>query len=183
MFDKRQQKQVGFTLIELMVTLLILSVVAAFAAPSFTGPIKRNQLTSNANDVAGFLRYARAEAVSSGEIVVVSNIGSDGSFGSSGNTGLVAWYEKTKGSSETPFTFTSGSDIEIRRISYSGNPNFKITPAALSQINFFSDGWLSNLPSGSAQVLIAVCDDSNAKTITILKTGIIAVADGGSCSL
>jgi type IV fimbrial biogenesis protein FimT len=53
----------GFTLIELAITVVVLSILLALAAPLFTGVINGNRLTSNANEVVAALQIARSEAL------------------------------------------------------------------------------------------------------------------------
>ncbi|WP_165782394.1 GspH/FimT family pseudopilin [Solilutibacter silvestris] len=58
-----RRRERGFTLIELMVTVAVLAIVAAIAAPSFTQLILRSRLTSTANEVVAALQLARMEAI------------------------------------------------------------------------------------------------------------------------
>lgn len=55
--------QTGFTLIELMITLVILAVVLAVTAPSFFSIIKNNRLRTQADRIVTTLNLARSEAV------------------------------------------------------------------------------------------------------------------------
>lgn len=53
----------GFTLVELAITVVVLSVMMAMAAPLFTGMTNGNRLTSNANEIVAALQIARSEAL------------------------------------------------------------------------------------------------------------------------
>lgn len=53
----------GFTLLELIITVTILSVLLGIGIPSFRELQLNNQLTANANHVLGMLRLTRSEAV------------------------------------------------------------------------------------------------------------------------
>lgn len=57
-----QSKQ-AFTLVELLVTLLVVGVVATLALPAFNGLFERSRATTEVNDLAKALQYARLEAV------------------------------------------------------------------------------------------------------------------------
>lgn len=58
-----KQKTMGFTLIELMITVVIVGVLATIALPSFNEFIQRSNLKSSAESVLNALQLARAEAV------------------------------------------------------------------------------------------------------------------------
>ena len=53
----------GFTLIELMITLVIAAILAALAVPSFRTLIASTTLSSQANEFVTMIAYARSEAV------------------------------------------------------------------------------------------------------------------------
>lgn len=53
----------GFTLIELIMTLVIVSIVISFGAPALTDLIRNNHLTSKTNMIVTALNLARSEAI------------------------------------------------------------------------------------------------------------------------
>lgn len=81
--------QRGFTIIELMVTIAVLAILAAIAAPSFTGLINDSRLSGAANELVGTLQFARAEALRRGRAVEVCR-SSDGATCAGGAEGT-AW--------------------------------------------------------------------------------------------
>ncbi|UTW05728.1 GspH/FimT family pseudopilin (plasmid) [Amphritea atlantica] len=62
----------GLTVIELMITLVVIGVLAAIAAPSFSGFMKKSKLTGAAEKVFSQLQYARSESIASGKDIFVS---------------------------------------------------------------------------------------------------------------
>lgn len=61
----------GFTLVELLVTIVIASILTALAIPSFQSTISNSRLTASANELIGAFSYAKSEAVKRGVAVTV----------------------------------------------------------------------------------------------------------------
>lgn len=61
----------GFTLIELVATLVIAGILVALAAPRFSDLVLGDRLTSQANELVLDLNIARSEAIKRGEAVTV----------------------------------------------------------------------------------------------------------------
>lgn len=58
-----KQFQLGFTLVELMVTIAIVAIALAIALPSFTQFVRTNELTGTRDKLIASFQYARTEAV------------------------------------------------------------------------------------------------------------------------
>ncbi|ASL01036.1 MULTISPECIES: GspH/FimT family pseudopilin [Xanthomonas] len=65
------QAQLGFSLIEMMVTIIVLAIVMAIAFPNFTALINSNRLSAAANELSASLQLARSEAVRSNASVTL----------------------------------------------------------------------------------------------------------------
>ena len=64
----------GFTLIELMVTLLIIGLTFGLAIPGFQGMMARNRITTETNNLVAALQLARSEASTRGGTVSIQAI-------------------------------------------------------------------------------------------------------------
>lgn len=56
-------KNKGFTLIELMITIAVLAIISTMAVPSFTQTIRKNQLIRDTRDFVDLLAETRSEAI------------------------------------------------------------------------------------------------------------------------
>ena len=65
----------GFTLIELMVTIVVLAIIATIAIPNLANLIDSNRARSQVNTYRDMLTLARAEAINRGTLVRVSRLG------------------------------------------------------------------------------------------------------------
>ncbi|MGF1738102.1 GspH/FimT family pseudopilin [Photobacterium satsumensis] len=65
----------GFTLLELLITLMVLTVLLSSAAPSFVSIIQSNEVKRLATEVEWLLAQAKSEAVMRGESMTVEMLG------------------------------------------------------------------------------------------------------------
>ena len=68
---RNRKSQSGFTLMELMITMVLIAIFAVIAVPSYRALTADNQITGALNDFANTLGAARAEAVARGQTVIV----------------------------------------------------------------------------------------------------------------
>lgn len=111
----------GFTLVELMITIVIAAILLTIAVPSFKATIARTNLGGTYNDMLSTLRYARSEAVTRGAEVSVEAVGGDWDKG---------W--------EVKFPDPGGGPDEVLRAHDALAAQYKITvtPAGTTQLKF-----------------------------------------------
>lgn len=71
------QRQNAFTLIELMISILVLLVLMAIAVPSFTDLLARNRLAGQANELLSVLQLARSEAIKQNQTIRLCKANAD----------------------------------------------------------------------------------------------------------
>lgn len=156
-------KSLGFTLIELMVTIAIAAILMGIAIPSFLGTIASNRLTTNANELVTALNLARSEAIKRGQQVVVRKTGVNW------ENGWQVFVDIDRSTAAKENVLDAGTDIQLRVFSalpgghtLRGNNNF------VNFIRYQPDGRSSNIGS------FAVCDGGNitgAKLIIVNAVG------------
>jgi type IV fimbrial biogenesis protein FimT len=72
-----QRQSPGFTIIELVIVVVIIAIGVALAVPSFRSIIEKRQLTSATEEIAGFMRFAKSEAIKRNDEVIVNMRHSD----------------------------------------------------------------------------------------------------------
>lgn len=65
------ERQTGFTLIELMITLVVLVIALSLGVPSFVTWIQNNRLDTSTRFIAGALQLARSEAITRQGVISV----------------------------------------------------------------------------------------------------------------
>jgi type IV fimbrial biogenesis protein FimT len=144
----------GFTLIELMVTIVIAAILFGVAIPSFSSTITYSRLTSSANDLVLALNFARSEAVKRGQQVVVRKAGANW------ENGWQVFVDIDRSTSAKQNVLDVGTDIELKVFSalpgsytLRGNTNF------VDFIRYQPNGSSNNLGS------FVLCDNSDRNNI------------------
>jgi len=174
----------GYTLLELLITLALLVIVAAFAVPSFQDSIARNARESAMLDLMSSLALARSEAVSADRPVSIcrsTNLTTcAGSAGDWSGGWLVFSDTGTAGS-------IGGSDTVVQVhpvLSIGGAVTVKTSANAAvtgEYLRFDGNGFLTH-PSGGAYFKFCTDDGAaaNARAVWVANTGraSLSVDDG-----
>tara|TARA_R110002110_G_scaffold415765_1_gene655147 strand:- start:28214 stop:28762 length:549 start_codon:yes stop_codon:yes gene_type:complete len=159
----------GFTLVELMIGLLVLSILIAVAAPSFLQLIKDNRLLSEVYAFRATLSSARSEALAQRTFVIVCR-SSDGSACSAGdwNQGYIGFTDVDgSGSPSDPNQiFITHTPPQTLNISYNG--------AGGDRIRFNSRGFAVGFNG-----IVTICDDrgdDDASGVVVSPAGIVRSA-------
>lgn len=134
----------GFTLIELMVTISVLAILLAIAVPSFQSFILNSRLTATTNDLASALAVARSEAVKRATRVTVCKSANSGVTNPTCSTAANwqdGWIVFVDGGTAGTVDGTDSSNI-LRVFQPTVSNGMEINGG----VNFAN--WLSYLPSG-----------------------------------
>jgi type IV fimbrial biogenesis protein FimT len=131
-------KNSGFTLIELMITVAIVSILLSVGLPSFKSIIDDTRLTSTANAMLSAYQLAKSEALKTHKIVTVSSDDNWKTWGVKIDTTKIASFESSKSVSITKYGDVTGVNQSGRQEGGSSCTDSKPPPCGFEFSN--SDG-------------------------------------------
>lgn len=161
------KKERGFTIIELMVTLVIAGILMGLAVPAFNTTIRSNRMATQANLLIGSLNIARSEAVKAGRTATVC-VSSDQASCTGETDWALGWLVWVDDNGDNLLTAN-----EERRF----NPNLPANmtfASAVSQVQYSAQG------AANAAALMTLCDDRVGETgrqLNIANTGRVNVSN------
>ena len=149
----------GFTLIELLIAISISMIILTFAVPSFSSFIMNGRVTTYTNTLLSDVNYARHEAVTRGDKVILcrsanptNNSPSCGGDTNNWSTGWLVFVD-TDGNS----SYDTGTDTLLRATAAApGSVQIKTNGPSNENLVYKGDG-IIDMAGGSA--VFAVCDE------------------------
>jgi type IV fimbrial biogenesis protein FimT len=137
----------GFTLIELMITVIIVSVLLALAAPAFLSVIQENQNRTQASRIVSSLNLARSEAAKENLPTTVCASADAATCSVDGSDFISGWLVYVDRDNDGVL-----DNDELIRV-YSGLPSgyFIVLDNASAQLTYYPDG------STSGEETIVIC--------------------------
>lgn len=89
----RHSRALGFTLVELMVTIAIVGILLAIGLPSFQGSMRSNRVATTTNEMLASISLARTEAIRSTRPSVLCASGDGSVCGLDWNQGWIVWVD------------------------------------------------------------------------------------------
>ena len=179
-----RKAQRGFTLFELLVTLLVMGVLFGIGVPNLLGFVRDNRMAAAANEFVSALYAARSEAVKSQRLVTLCASPNPEALAptcGAGTGGFVVFVDDADGDGIDP---TDGNVVIDP-----GEPIVLQRPAPGGSLNVFADqlfamyapnGFVTPAPVGPSLNTILLCDNrgnkdvggrSAARVITLSVTG------------
>ncbi len=183
------EREKGFTLVELIVTLVVAAILLTLAAPNLSSFLQRDRLGAQANELLSDLAYARSEAIKRGAVVIVCK--STNPTAADPDCNLTATDPWTKGRVIFVDNVTANNDPdpgEVLRVRQeldgaNGNGNALYgdgNPGGTGNEVRFTQLGMANPPGGNTQFVL--CDNrgpSEARAVAIGLTGRARVTERG----
>lgn len=152
----------GFTLIELMVTIAVLAIIVSIAAPSISSQLADQRITSTTATLANALKEAKAESIIRRQDITVV-------------------YNSTDIPNTVTLTDSGSNEIAQYLIESQSSITQAITPKTTTSLVFQPN----KLIEDGASAVYSICDDSTnnsfSKQIVVNKVANIVVSNIGSC--
>lgn len=165
--------QSGFTLIEMMVTILIAAILMMVGIPSFTHFVINNRMTTEANSLVTMLQVARSEAVKRNSSVYIGSTSGDENW----DQGYVMFLDNGNNAYDT-------GDTVLRRQSALPSDLLKATIGSTNAplVQYLPTGFTGNL-SGSTMTF-NLCHEANyaGRQITVNSVGQVNLNDSCTCN-
>lgn len=160
----------GFTLIELMVTVVVLGLLMTIAVPSFTDMIRNHRSLTAADELTSALNLARVEAVKRGKRVsICPSTNGTSCSGTSWQGGWITFVDAAASDTSSTASVATGGVIN-RRV---GMPTGATATGTASFIRFSGLGY--SPISSNILVKVTSCTGNSARTISVSASGRIAV--------
>ena len=176
----------GYTLIELMVLVAVISVVLAIGAPRLSIFFDGNRMVSNTNALVSALQIARSEAIKRGNrVTICKSANADAGAPSCTTTG--AWDQGWIVYSEEDGVvgqYNSSSDGAVlrRQPGVEGSKTTVTTPdnVIANYVSFTSRGVPKTGNGGAQSGLFRICDDRGLKNAAgaVIARGVVLSASG-----
>lgn len=181
----------GFTMIELMVVVVVLSVLLTVAVPSFESVMNANRLAGASNELMASLQTARMEAVKRNARVALclsANANDDPADVKCGTANVDGWIVFTDVNKNG--TYDKASDTVLRTSTVSSNVQVLSSATPAGVVVFRSDGFAhaadNSLLKGTIDACIATKrPPENVRHVTIAAGSRVSIASApgsGKCN-
>lgn len=171
-------KHGGFSLIEMLVVVLILTILLSIAAPSFAELSRRHRVAVVVNQLMATLIYARSEAIKRGRRVTVctSTALLNCESGTGWHSGWIVFDDLNENAErEEGETILQAIQGAAAGINATGNASMA------NYISYLSVGRTAQASGALQMGTITVCAEGGARRLIVSATGRPRIAAGGEC--
>ena len=161
-------KNKGFTLIELMVTIAVMAIIAMIAAPSFGNLVSEKKLNGAARELVVAINQAKSQAalMKTSVALCLNKTNSDDDFTKDEcATALIPSYA----------TLTANQKLEAQKtrvISVQINPNIVVDSTSATTVLF------NDVGSANSSETFSFCKSGKQKTVFVTRLGIVSQTSG-----
>ena len=158
----------GYTLLELLITISVMSIVMAITVPGAREAIEQNTLTRDINELIFALNFARSEAVKRGLTVTLCKSNDGSSCGGTGVEWENGWVVFVNEDNDTPAVIDAGETILRISNGLDANRSLRGSGVAVSSVSFNATGELAD---SGIMVLCQANDLTRSRAVLLGITG------------
>lgn len=173
-------KNNGFTLLELLVTLVVVAITVGLAAPSFNAQLQNNRALTLGDEMASALNYARIEAVKQARRITVCASKDGATCEGNWNEGFIVFVDAAGADDAAPDP--SAGVLKVWRESkHKATLTAKFSDdTEASYIRFTPLGAFARPSSGATKAEIDIelkgCSGKNVPVVTVNVTGLVSTS-------
>lgn len=161
---KRSSANAGFTLIELMITLVIMAVVITIGIPSLSNYVAAQRVRTTASDLVADIAFARAEAIKESRQAIMEPLDGPHIGPNKWTNGWRICVDLDRGSDPNREWDCNSSNVEVRKISSAVTGRSRVCATTSdfdTKITFRPDGRVKRISSPGANDGIKVSDNND----------------------
>jgi len=174
-----KKQMAGFTLLELLMTLVVAAVLLSIGIPSLGNVLAKGRVQAHQRDLLSNLSYARSEAVSRNEDIGIcgSSNGTTCANSSNWSSGWIIFVDDGAGTGTAEDGLRNGTEELLRVYDFDGNNQLTVTDAntPVNNINGFGFDSRGHLSVTSSKLTLKVCESGNdvsfARAVLVEQTG------------
>jgi len=172
-----QKKELGFTLIELMMTIAILAIIATMAAPSFNNLVSEQKMNRSVRELVLAINQAKSQAalMKTSVALCLNRTNSDDDFTKvECATAAIPEYTATTGTPPIPALTNSKKEEVLKSRVISIPVDRAITVASTSSFAIL----FNNVGSATTTATFILCKSPRMRTVAVTRLGIISQTSG-----
>jgi type IV fimbrial biogenesis protein FimT len=164
----------GFTLIELIITVVIVSILAAVVVPGFTNIVRANRQVTNTNDLVAALHFTRSEAIRRGDRVTLCQ-SDDAASCTNANKWEEGWIVFNDANDNDIFDADTETLIRVHEGVGDTQTTVRADSAAIrNNVSFLATGFPERTDGTAQAGVFRICDDDGLDSAR----GVIVTAAG-----
>ncbi|PUA27960.1 MAG: hypothetical protein B0W54_15740 [Cellvibrio sp. 79] len=177
-----QRRMAGFTVVELMITLIIGAVLLAMAIPNFTSMVHSSRAQSMADDFAAALNFTRTESLKLATRVTICASSDGKSCTGEWNEGWIIFQDYAATDNDAPVIEKNGIKNLLKTTGKSKINSAITVKAGGNNQTFIRFSRLGALSKGNNAAAIDVrmkvtgCKSGNAKKVSVSLSGMIRIS-------
>lgn len=177
------RKSLGFTLVELMVTVAIVAILLSLAAPSFSSLLADQRLSGAANALLSDIGYARSEALKRGVNVTAcpSTNPTNANPSCSGNDWSRGWIVFVDQDGDGTRLTTGTDEVLLRASDALSGVTSGLGTSGGSGVNFIRFNGRGVSPGGQQNIALTNGTSTFDRTLCVASSGRPRVVKGSAC--